>query len=256
MQLEAGPIVATARRLRSRVHERFPNSGISGACTEVLSIAEKTERRAEHLARPLWWLRIGVAIGVAVILVVPPVMLLFWDLPGAVKSGADVAQIIDSAFNVLLVLGGAILFLVALENRIKRRRMLTAVHELRGLAHVIDMHQLTKDPDRLRTSRQSTPSSPEPALTPAQLTRYLDYCSEMSALLGKLAALYAQRAQDAVVLGAVDAVESLTTGISRKVWQKMTILNTLMVESGEGVASHASSVGQVQQGATFDEDAP
>ena len=45
---------------------------------------------------------------------------------------------------------GAI-FLVTLEVRLKRRRALAAIHELRAMAHIIDMHQLTKDPDRIGT---------------------------------------------------------------------------------------------------------
>ena len=57
-----------------------------------------------------------------------------------------------------------------------------------------------------------------------QLGRYLDYCSEMLSLTSKLAALYVQRFDDSVVLQAVNEVESLTNGLSRKVWQKITIL--------------------------------
>jgi poly-beta-hydroxyalkanoate depolymerase len=60
-----------------------------------------------------------------------------------------------------------------------------------------------------------------------ELTRYLDYCSEMLSLAGKVAALYAQNFPDAVVLAAVNEVETLTTGLSRKIWQKIMILNKL-----------------------------
>jgi len=62
------------------------------------------------------------------------------------------------------------------------------------------------------------------ALTPFELARYLDYCSEMLSITGKIAALYAQDLEDGVVLAAVDEVEDLTTGLSRKVWQKLMIL--------------------------------
>jgi hypothetical protein len=36
---------------------------------------------------------------------------------------------------------------MTIETRVKRRRALRAIHELRSIAHVIDMHQLTKDPE-------------------------------------------------------------------------------------------------------------
>lgn len=58
------------------------------------------------------------------------------------------------------------------------------------------------------------------------MTRYLDYSSEMLSLAGKVAALYAQGFSDPVALSAVNEVENLTTGLSRKIWQKIMILHT------------------------------
>jgi len=93
------------------------------------------------------------------------------------------------------------------------------------LAHVVEMHQLDKDPERLLHPGGSTASSPELTMNAFELTRYLTYCSEMLAVLGNLAALYAQRHDDPVALDSVDAIELLTTGISQKIWQKMMIIN-------------------------------
>jgi hypothetical protein len=132
--------------------------------------------------------------------------------------------------NVVILLAAAILFLVTTERRIKRGRALKAIHELRALAHVIDMHQLTKDPERVLLQTKNTASSPKPNLTPAQLTRYLDYCSEMLSLIGKLAALYVQQFDDSVALDAVNDIEQLTNGLSRKIWQKISILNAAQLQ--------------------------
>ena len=63
------------------------------------------------------------------------------------------------------------------------------------------------------------------SLTKAELGRYLDYCSELLSLTSKLAALYAERLSDSVVLQAVDEVETLTTGLSGKIWQKIMMLD-------------------------------
>ncbi len=104
-------------------------------------------------------------------------------------------------------------FLITLEVRVKRRRALKAIHELRSLAHIIDMHQLTKDPHVLLGQGPQTANSPMRTLTPYQLARYLDYCSEMLSLIGKLAALYVQRFDDQVALAAVDGIEDLTNGL-------------------------------------------
>jgi hypothetical protein len=120
---------------------------------------------------------------------------------------------------------------LTLEKRIKRSRALKDLHELRSLAHVVDMHQLTKDPDRVLVQRRSTASSPQHALSAYDLGRYLDYCSELLAVVGKLAALYVQNFDDSVVLSSVDEIESLTNGLSRKVWQKVMILYEIHPEA-------------------------
>ena len=73
-----------------------------------------------------------------------------------------------------------------------------------------------------------TPSSPQRKMTPFELTRYLDYCSEMLSLLSKIGALYVQDFSDPVTLSAVDEVQDLTTGLSQKMWQKIMILQRLI----------------------------
>ena len=66
------------------------------------------------------------------------------------------------------------------------------------------------------------------------LSRYLDYCSELLAAIGKIAALYAQHLDDPVVLDSVSEVETLAAGLSAKIWQKLTILDARRsdIESG------------------------
>lgn len=76
----------------------------------------------------------------------------------------------------------------------------------------------------------ATASSPERALTRFELTRYLDYCSELFSLTSKVAALYVQYLNDAVVLNAVNDIETLAASLSNKVWQKIMILDTAVPE--------------------------
>jgi hypothetical protein len=87
------------------------------------------------------------------------------------------------------------------------------------------MHQLTKDPERSTGGKKQTASSPRHNLTPFELTRYLDYCSEMLSVTGKVAALYVQKYDDPVVLAAAEDIETLTNGLARKIWQKIMIIN-------------------------------
>ena len=62
-------------------------------------------------------------------------------------------------------------------------------------------------------------------MEPFELLRYLDYCCEILSLTGKVAALYAQHFNDAVVLEAVDWVEDLCNAFSQKIWQKIDIIS-------------------------------
>jgi quercetin dioxygenase-like cupin family protein len=99
------------------------------------------------------------------------------------------------------------------------------------------MHQLTKDPEWVLQRGRESGVLPPRRLEPFELSRYLDYCSEMLSLTGKLAALYIQGFGDSVALAAVNEVEDLTTGLSRKVWQKLMILHTVHAAAGAGERS-------------------
>lgn len=139
---------------------------------------------------------------------------------------AEAVQMIDAGTSTAIVVGGLLFFVISIERRMKRRRALNAIDELRSLAHIIDMHQLTKDPERLQARHIVTSHSPQQKMTAFELERYLDYCSEMLALTGKVAAIYAQAFDDAVALEAVNDVENLTTSLARKIWQKIMVLHT------------------------------
>jgi hypothetical protein len=226
-ELHPVPINSTIIRLRRRIAARFPESGLSGVAAELVQLAEANEETLRQLRRPLWWLR-GL-IGLAVTAVAAIGLWAAVQLAPIARSGvggfADAVQGLEAATNEIILLSLLLLFLVSLENRFKRRTTLRMLHRLRSLAHVIDMHQLTKDPDSVLRSTAPTIDSPERTLSQAQLARYLDYCSELLALISKLAALLAQHQQDAVVLSAVNDIETLTSGLSRKIWQKITILD-------------------------------
>jgi hypothetical protein len=193
----------------------------------VLAIGEETASLVAYLARPNWPIRI--AVGVAILVMGVVLVALASSLAsGEIGTGIDgvgaALQASESLINDVVFLGVAIFFLVSLETRVKRKRALAALHRLRSVAHIVDMHQLTKDPDRIRSPETDTASSPERSLSPAELGRYLDYCSELLSVVSKLAALHAQQFNDSVTLAAVNEVETLCTGLSNKIWQKITLI--------------------------------
>ena len=57
------------------------------------------------------------------------------------------------------------------------------------------------------------------------MSRYLDYCSELLSITGKLAALYAQAVPDEGVAQAVNDIELLGSSLSRKIWQKISVID-------------------------------
>ncbi len=89
------------------------------------------------------------------------------------------------------------------------------------------MHQLTKDPEQLLSPAMNTASSPQRSLNRFELARYLDYCTEMLAIISKLAALYVQDLDDPQVLSAVNDIQGLTTGLSSNIWQKIVLIDSL-----------------------------
>jgi len=227
--LDASKIIDTAQSLRIRISERFPDSGLSKVADELLLESRAAAVTAAWLAAPLVWIRVLAWLGIAIVLVVTGATLLVMNRNVELfASVADFFQGLDAAVNDVILLGVAIYFLLGLERRLKRTRAARAIHVLRSMAHIIDMHQLTKDPDMLADARTDTPSSPTRQMSPFELTRYLDYCSEMLAILSKIAALYVQQFNDPVTLSAVNEVEDLTSGLSRKVWQKIMILDRMM----------------------------
>jgi hypothetical protein len=230
--LDSEKIIGTIGTLCRRIDERFPGSGLGRVCQELLTIARESQETSVWIAKPQSSLRFIIGALIAMIVAGLLFVLANADWP---RSGFDLVvlvQVSEAGINVFILLSAAILFLVTAESRIKRSRALKAIHELRALAHVIDMHQLTKDPERLLVRGVGAPETPKQILSPTELMRYLDYCSEMLSLIGKLAALYVQKFDDPVALAAVNEVEELTAGLSRKIWQKIMILNSDLVKAG------------------------
>ncbi len=238
--LDAEKVIATIGILKNRITNRFPDSGLANVCGELLQISEQTTKRAEWIASPIWWVKWLIVIFVGLILILGLILPFVLKL-GFSEDQLTVRYVLESAepvMNEIVLIGAVFFFLFTLETRIKRHRALKAIHELRSIAHIIDMHQLTKDPERIVSAMYiATDASPKATMDRFQLRRYLDYCSEMLSLTGKLAALLVQNFDDAVALASVNEVESLTTGLSRKIWQKIMILHTVAPTELEGTNS-------------------
>jgi hypothetical protein len=231
--LDPSGIVSTVGILSARIAERFPDSGLSQVCHRLHEIARQARVRSLAIGRPIWPLR--VVIGGLIIVLAVGTLATYLALPmeGERVGFLRFVEVLEPGVNVVVLIGAAIFFLITLEKRIKRGRALKAIHEVRSIAHIIDMHQLTKDPDRILWKGEDTATSPRRELSAFELARYLDYCTEMLSLAGKIAAVYVEGFDDAVAIASVNQVETMTTGLARKIWQKIMILNAASSRAGK-----------------------
>ena len=227
-RLDAAPVLETVARLEARIAARFPDRGLRAVAEELGVLTGDVTKGAVTARGRLRWVRL--ASRAAALLVLAATVLVFvLASRDAVRAGPDRSfewvPLIESAINDLVFAGLALWFLYALPQRVERGHLLDLLHRLRSLAHIVDMHQLTKDPERLRPDFVPTDATVDIGdLDRSQMEHYLEYCSELLSLIGKVAALCAEESQDPLVLTTVSDLETLTTGMSRKVWQKISLL--------------------------------
>lgn len=225
-ELRAKEICKTLDSLRERIVARFPGSGLSRVSEDLCRFATSAEQDVERLRKPVWLARAGAALGIAGIIgITAGVGYLAASSRLDSSNLSEFLQGIEAAVNEVILLVIGIFFMLTLETRVRRKGAMKALYRLRSIIHVVDMHQLTKDPEYVFVPGATLPPGREDTLTRFQMVRYLDYCSELFALSSKVAALYSQHVNDPAVVAAVNEVESLAANLAQKVWQKIIILD-------------------------------
>jgi hypothetical protein len=236
--LKEDKILETVERLQQRIAERFPESGLSVVAAELVQLTRESVARAASIRRPNLLLRGGlVLLGLIAVAAVVEYFLVNPDPTSVLLS--RLLQFLNASAGVAAYLAAAALFLVTLEVRLKRRKALRAVHELRAMAHLIDMHQLAKDPERAGSPEGPRMHSGRP-MTADEVAHYLEYCTELLSIVSKIGQLYVQDFPDATAQAAVDQFENLATGLTSKIWQKIMILDRLRGEPGAATSTEAA----------------
>jgi len=236
-EIRSEAIIHTIKKLECRVKERFPDSSLGKLCCEVAAISELADSRWQEYQRPYYRLR-ALWVGALVFIMIAATFLGIWltqEFTAVTEGhtlfeerpGLALFEGLEPTINVFLLMGAGIFFMRRSEETAKRVRVLKHIHELRSFTHVVDMHQLTKDPSAILGNFQRTAHSPVREMSRYELTRYLDYCAELLSLLGKIAALYMRDVEDIEVITAANEIENLSTNISRKVWQKIMIIGQM-----------------------------
>lgn len=227
VQLSADHVADTVAQLERRIFARFGERGLTKAVRDlgqlVVLVGTEADQSRDRLRRMTLTARAA-----GVVIVVATMTALALSLRSAITDGlahtADWVPLVESLVNDLVFAAIAVVFLWAFPERLERRTLLRLLHRLRSLAHVIDMHQLSKDPEQVSASYTPTAQSVRHGLDADQLHHYLSYCSEMLSLTAKTAALCGEHSTDGVVLETVSYIETLTTELSNKIWQKISLL--------------------------------
>ena len=227
MQLGAGHVGATVTQLERRIHARFGDRGLTKAARDLGNLVTLVETEAAQSRVRLRRTTLA-ARSVSAVIIVATLAALAFSLRSAVTDGlahtADWVPLAESVINDLVFAAIAVVFLWAFPERLERRALLRLLHRLRSFTHVVDMHQLSKDPEQVNPGYTPTAESVRHGLDAEQLRHYLAYCSEMLSLTAKTAALCAEHSTDGVVLETVSYIETLTTELSNKIWQKISLL--------------------------------
>ncbi len=213
-RIDTARIIETAENLAGQIGERLPGSSLAALAVELVRIAHATEERARQARKPILAIRAGsfLAIGACVVLLSFIMMHVHarWEF----STIGEFFGATDAGFNLVALLAGAIWFLATIEARIKRKRALGAIEELREFIHVIDVTQLYYTPDFFKTESQPAHSSLKFD------ANYLMFCTQMLGLIGNLAPLYTRGAAGDSILRAVSDVELLAIAITTKLQSK------------------------------------
>lgn len=227
IQLVADHVGATVEQLERRIHARFGERGLTKAARDLrqlVTVVQQSAGASQIRLHRTTLLSRAFSITIVVATVVALVITLKEAVTQGLDHGFDWLPLIESTISDVVFAAIAVLFLWAFPERFERKTLLGLLHRLRSLAHVIDMHQLSKDPEQVSPTYTRTAESVSHGLDAEQLHHYLDYCSEMLSLTAKTAALCAENSSDEVVLNTVSTLETLTTELSNKIWQKISLL--------------------------------
>ena len=126
--LRTDAIVEAIARLGQRIDERFPDSGLGEVAAELLTVSREVQQRAAEFSRPNRGLRIATTVAAGALLAALVAGIVSTRVQDEPFMLSQLVQVTEAGINVLVVVGGAALFLVTAEARVRRRRALRAIH--------------------------------------------------------------------------------------------------------------------------------
>ena len=194
---------------------------------ELLSIAQTTENRIKEATRPIYSIRVFSTLAIGASFVGLWLILKHINTRWEFGTITEIFESADACFNLVVLLAGLLWFLFTLEARIKRKRVLGYISELREFAHLIDVTQLYYTPDLYESDPDSNRSSLKLDYT------YLFLCTQMLAVISNLAPLYTKSASSDSIWRAASDVETLSNDIATKLVFKTDVVRMISNEGGK-----------------------
>ena len=229
-QLDPARIIETAEKLARSIGASLPGSVLAGLAVELVRIARDTDRQVRQARRPILVIRIASVTAIGCGLLGIGFLLnrihFRWEFG---STFTELFEVTGAAVNFLVMLSGALWFLVTFENRVKCNRALASIQELREFIHVVDATQLYYTPDMYDEGGSSA----------NKLRRfdhtYLLYCSQILGLVGNLAALHTRGAAGDSIMRASADVEMFATALTGKLYNKAEFVR-LSAKSDSNIA--------------------
>jgi hypothetical protein len=209
-RLVSGEVIETAKNLAGDINSRFPDSQLALLARELSVLATATEERGRQAHRPFLAIRTLSALAIGLLL------LGLWYLAGHIHAKwelstfNDVLGAVNTGFNLVVLLAGALWFCATFEARIKRKETLGFIEELREFVHVVDVTQLNHTPELYRSTQRAGVG-----LAAIDET-YLFRSTQMLGVISILAHLYTRGVTGDSVLRAASEVQTLTLAVSAK----------------------------------------
>jgi hypothetical protein len=215
--LDADEIMATLTAIGHRIGAEFPSSDLVQSHADLMQLTRQTRANVANVRRTPWFIRLAFIVAVIVLLIL--LSLLGKIILGvrATDELSDLMQGLDSAIvtgNVFT--SGIAVYILSLDTQLRRKRGLVALNEIRDTAHAIDMQEIVQSSNRAANSKFSGNAS----YANFDACGYLDCCSDMLSICGKLAALYSQAMHDNFIVDTVANIERLTAELSHKMWRR------------------------------------
>ena len=223
-ELNPKKLCKTIHSLEVIVAEKFPERSFRKTILELSKVAKEAKELSYKLS--------GKHVVAWTIIIAAPIVLLcaisylfivyaHFSSDEAQTGILEYSDTLDLFVNliVLSVMGSYALFR---QYRLRRRkRAMQILHKLRSIAHVIDLTQHGKNYQFIVDTQDH---KSDKYISLDDCIQYLTYSSQALSLTSKVAAILIEDYNDNTVIASVCEIESLCTGISLKIWQKIETL--------------------------------